>query len=232
MLKAIGFEDKQIFFNLYVPNGENYQQIDVLVVCKIGIIVFEVKDYQGLISGGIDDKYWRAIYSWHNFYEMYNPITQNSNHIECLKKYFKELNFINVVVFFGKCNLKYTKFLSKTCCVIYGNYLQDCIKYLYFHNKKNNSTIKKEYSDFLNKFMENGNNEETKKAPLQSGKELKQRGRCAFMIMRVSAKSQYPKMEKPLIVFLFLFVLFRFFFNNLIQLLHIVPTGSKGSRIG
>ena len=163
MLKEIGFEERQIFYNLYVPNSENYQQIDVLVVCKIGIIVFEVKDYQGLISGGIDDKYWRAIYSWHNFYEMYNPITQNSNHIECLRKYLKELNFINVVVFFGSCELKYTKFLSKTCCVIYGNYLQDCIKYLYFHNKKNNSTIKKEYSDFLNKFMENGNNEDIRK---------------------------------------------------------------------
>ena len=41
-LKQLGFEERQIFYNLYIPNGQNYTQIDVLVVCKIGIIVFEV----------------------------------------------------------------------------------------------------------------------------------------------------------------------------------------------
>ena len=115
-LKRIGFEDKQIFFNLYVPNGENYTQIDVLVVCRIGIIVFEVKDYNSAIFGGIDEKYWHHTYISHDTYQMYNPIIQNANHISCLKKHFSGFNMLNVVVFFGNCRLRHTKFLSSKSC--------------------------------------------------------------------------------------------------------------------
>jgi hypothetical protein len=162
MLNQIGFEDKQIFYNLYIPVGQNYQQIDVCVVCKIGIIVFEVKDFAGWIFGGVDEKYWHHTYQNQEKYKMYNPIRQNNVHVSCMKKYFKDLPLINVVVFFGDCELIHTRFLSSKCCVIYDHQLTDCINYLYFHNKKI-LKIKKEYTELLDKFMENGNNTDIQK---------------------------------------------------------------------
>ena len=174
MLKNIGFEEKQIFFNLYVPNGENYTQIDVLVVCKIGIIVFEVKDYNSAIFGGIDEKYWHHTYISYDTYQMYNPIIQNANHISCLKKHFSGFNMLNVVVFFGNCRLRHTRFLSSKCCVIYADQLNDCINYLYYHNKQNNNKMKTEYLNLLNKFMENGNNVDIQKQHLNNTKKYKQ----------------------------------------------------------
>lgn len=54
-----GINPKAIFHDLYVqkPNGE-YTQIDIAVATKVGIIVFEVKDYSGWIFGNEHQKYW------------------------------------------------------------------------------------------------------------------------------------------------------------------------------
>ena len=93
MLREIGFEEKQIFYNLYIPVGQNYQQIDVCVVCKIGIIVFEVKDFAGWIFGGVDEKYWYHTYRHQEKYKMYNPIRQNNVHISCMKRIINVKSF-------------------------------------------------------------------------------------------------------------------------------------------
>ena len=159
-LKQMRFEDKQIFYNLYIPNRDNYTQIDVLVVCKIGIIVFEVKDYTGWIFGGIDEKYWYHTYANQEKYKMINPIRQNLNHISCLRQQIKGINMFNVVVFFGDCWLKNTKFLSSKSCLIYATDLDKCIQYLYHHNKHCYDKIKNNHLMQLQEFMNNAHNTE------------------------------------------------------------------------
>lgn len=64
LLKA-GINPKAIFHDLYIqkPNG-TYTQVDVAVATKVGLIVFEVKDYSGWIFGNehqsIGRSYWHT----------------------------------------------------------------------------------------------------------------------------------------------------------------------------
>ena len=79
LLKA-GITPKAIFHDLYIqkPNG-TYTQVDVAVATKVGLIVFEVKDYSGWIFGNEHQKYWTQLLAYgkekHRFY---NPVMQNA----------------------------------------------------------------------------------------------------------------------------------------------------------
>ena len=64
LLKA-GINPKAIFHDLYIqkPNG-TYTQVDVAVATKVGLIVFEVKDYSGWIFGNEHQKYWTQLLAY------------------------------------------------------------------------------------------------------------------------------------------------------------------------
>lgn len=54
MLKLLkyGIPAQTIFHDLYVKKSNgNFTQIDLVVATKVGIIVFEIKDYSGWIFG-------------------------------------------------------------------------------------------------------------------------------------------------------------------------------------
>lgn len=75
-----GINPKAIFHDLYVqkPNGE-YTQIDIAVATKVGIIVFEVKDYSGWIFGNEHQKYWTQLLAYgQERHRFYNPVMQNA----------------------------------------------------------------------------------------------------------------------------------------------------------
>ena len=57
-----GINPRAIFHDLYIrkPNGE-FTQIDLAVATRVGVIVFEVKDYSGWIFGNEHQKYWTQI---------------------------------------------------------------------------------------------------------------------------------------------------------------------------
>ena len=60
-----GIPSLTIFHDLYVERpGGNYSQIDLVVATKVGIIVFEVKDYSGWIFG--DGRYtqWTQVLAY------------------------------------------------------------------------------------------------------------------------------------------------------------------------
>ena len=61
-----GISPKAIFHDLYVENGKyGFSQIDVAVATRVGIIVFEVKDYSGWIFGrGKDMKWTQGGFLW------------------------------------------------------------------------------------------------------------------------------------------------------------------------
>lgn len=106
-----GIPASTIFHDLYVqkPNG-SYSQVDVVVATKVGIIVFEVKDYSGWIFGKGHQTHWTQVLAYgKEKYRFYNPVMQNNGHIEALKqklKDFADVPFYSVIVFYGNCVLK------------------------------------------------------------------------------------------------------------------------------
>ena len=58
LLKS-GVPSQTIFHDLYLNlNSGKYSQIDLVVPTKVGIIVFEVKNYKGWIFGTGYKRYW------------------------------------------------------------------------------------------------------------------------------------------------------------------------------
>lgn len=102
----------KLLFNLYLPKGEDEtSEIDVLMICKKGIFVFESKNYSGWIFGKENGFYWyqtlprgRRRSCKERFY---NPIMQNRTHIKCLSEIVGDsVPLMSVVVFSERCTLK------------------------------------------------------------------------------------------------------------------------------
>ena len=105
-----------IFHDLYIlkPNGQT-SQIDLVLATKVGLIVFEVKDYSGWIFGKGNQQTWTQVLSYgQEKNKFYNPILQNKKHIDVLRKQSKQFGKIpiySVIVFFGSCSLR-----NISCC--------------------------------------------------------------------------------------------------------------------
>ena len=105
-----GIKPTAIFHDLYLNNGNGqYSQIDVIVATKVGIVVFEIKEYGGWIFGNENQRNWTQILAYgKRKYQFYNPILQNKKHIDDLKKFYRfdDIPFFSVIVFFGDCEFK------------------------------------------------------------------------------------------------------------------------------
>ncbi len=106
-----GIPASTIFHDLYIvkSNGK-IAQLDVVIATTEGIIVIEVKDFSGWIFGNGNNSNWTKILAYgKRKYRFYNPIKQNKNHIESLRKQlnqFKNIPFFSIIVFYGDCELK------------------------------------------------------------------------------------------------------------------------------
>lgn len=110
-LLNLGIPAKTIFHDLYLETAyKRFAQIDLVVPTKVGIIVFEVKEYSGWIFGSGHQKEWTQILAFgKQKYRFYNPVLQNKKHIESLKSKLPQLAnvpFFSVVVFYGPCEFK------------------------------------------------------------------------------------------------------------------------------
>lgn len=79
--------EEQILRNVYIPteNGRT-AEIDLLVISKKGIFVFECKNYGGNIYGDTKLKKWvQYIGKEKNYF--YNPLLQNKGHVRYLQKF-------------------------------------------------------------------------------------------------------------------------------------------------
>ena len=110
-----------ILFDIYIPDGNGkYSQIDSLFVCSKGIFVIESKNYYGSIYGNENDYKWRGIgetkrhYEW----EFYNPLKQNSSHINAIHYHLRGIPCFSLVVFPESCNLNQVFTKSKDIYVI------------------------------------------------------------------------------------------------------------------
>lgn len=138
-LRRNGVESSRLLHDLYIPTkGNNFSQIDLLLLSPVGIVVFEVKDYSGWIFGDARQNQWTQVLNYgkekHRFY---NPIIQNAVHITHLKKYLmKEAPCFSVIVFSGDCELKSINFVPQNTFVVKPNRVLDVINTIYGNNTK------------------------------------------------------------------------------------------------
>ena len=160
-----GISPKAIFHDLYVKNGQyGFSQIDIVVATKVGLIVFEVKDYAGWIFGKGRQHQWTQVLDYGNQKnKFYNPILQNASHIRVLKKQskqFKNLPFYSVIVFAGNSELRDVSFIPDKTFVIKPHRLRDVLDII-FDNQNAEYTDKHEVIQILKSAVDNGNDSDT-----------------------------------------------------------------------
>ena len=123
-LKVFETNGAKFLFNIYIPkqDGET-TEIDVLMVCKKGLFVFESKNYSGWIFGNESQENWYQTLptSRNNSHKelFYNPIMQNRSHIKNLKAFLDtQAPIWSIVVFSERCTLKSIQVYSDDVRVI------------------------------------------------------------------------------------------------------------------
>lgn len=102
----------KFLFNCYLDRGNHKTtEIDVLMICKSGLFVFESKNYNGWIYGKSWEKNWTQMLllgkGLSEKIQFYNPLKQNETHIKYLKDYVgSDIPIYSIVVFADKCTLK------------------------------------------------------------------------------------------------------------------------------
>lgn len=100
-------DDYTVFSNLKVEYENKESETDLIVVGKKGVFVIEVKNHNGKIVGGEDDKTWKqhkigkkgGRYSA----DLYNPTKQVGTHVWRLSKNLRDQNmrtWVQGIVFF------------------------------------------------------------------------------------------------------------------------------------
>ena len=113
---------ERFLFNVYLPkeNGET-TELDMLLLTKKGIFVFESKNYSGWIFGNASDRYWTQTLRTGNGVQknrFYNPILQNKNHALRLAEILGvEIPVYSIIVFSDRCNLENVQVGDEAVCV-------------------------------------------------------------------------------------------------------------------
>lgn len=125
-LQAFEEYGARFLFNCYLPTeyGET-TEIDVILLYKDGIFVFESKNYNGWIYGDGRQELWtQTLLAGKNVHKthFYNPVRQNQTHIKYLRRIIgNNLPIYSVVVFSNDCVLKDVKNYNSISEVIYLN---------------------------------------------------------------------------------------------------------------
>ena len=155
-----GIKPTAIFHDLYLNNGNGqYSQIDVIVATKVGIVVFEIKEYGGWIFGNENQRNWTQILAYgKRKYQFYNPILQNKKHIDDLKKFhhFDGIPFFSVIVFFGNCEFKNSLILPKRTFLTKSFKVMDRFNEILQNNQPIKYDNKWEIANLLKQAVRNG----------------------------------------------------------------------------
>lgn len=93
-------------------------QIDALAITRYGIVVCEMKDYQGSIYGTVGESNW-TVKVGDNCNDLYSPIKQNNSHISALthllKEKFPQMRYLPIVVFGDNATLHVQNSRNKVC---------------------------------------------------------------------------------------------------------------------
>lgn len=171
-----GISPRAIFHDLYVKNGKyGFSQIDIVVATKVGLIVFEVKDYSGWIFGKGGQNQWTQVLDYgRQKYRFYNPVLQNETHIKVLQKQskqFAKLPFYSVIVFYGGSKLRDISFVPNGTFVIKPHRLKDVLNII-FDNDDAEYTDKREVIEILKSAVANGNNADVQTEHVEQIKDM------------------------------------------------------------
>lgn len=172
LLKS-GIPNQTIFHDLYIKkkNG-NYCQIDLVVATKVGIIVFEVKKYNGWIFGLANQTYWTQVLAYgKRKYRFYNPIFQNKKHIEDLKKQlpqFQNVQFYSMIVFYGNCEFRNLDYVPNSTFLVKSSRAIKVVKEILTQNEPTTYVSKREIVNLLHSAALNGESEIIKAKHIQN----------------------------------------------------------------
>lgn len=172
-----GIPAQTIFHDLYVKkNNDDFSQIDLVVVTKVGVMVFEVKDYSGWIYGNGNYSQWTQVLAFgKNKYRFYNPIMQNNKHIIDLKKQLKQFDnipFFSIVVFYGDCALRDVSFVPNGTFLVKPKRVLEVMKIISKKNEPAPYTNKAEVVNALKNAVQNGENVETQMQHIENIKDM------------------------------------------------------------
>lgn len=164
-LLQYGIPSQTIFHDLYLKrNYGNYSQIDLVVATKVGILVFEVKEYSGWIFGtGYKPQWVQNLNYGRDKYYFYNPILQNAKHIDDLKKQLKQFEnipFYSIIVFYGDCSLKEINFVPNNTFVVKSGRVLEVVEKILAESTPANYSNKREIVNLLEQAVKNGENDE------------------------------------------------------------------------
>lgn len=132
-IKFYETDNGRFLFNLYLPKEDGKTtEIDVVLICSKGIVVFESKNYSGWIFGDEKRPFWMQTLpkGMGNSQKerFYNPIMQNEKHIEYMRKQIAEdIPIFSVIVFSDKCTFKKLSVKNTEHRVIYRSELKTTI---------------------------------------------------------------------------------------------------------
>lgn len=122
-LRSYETEGAKFLFNCYLPrDNDKTTEIDVLMIHKSGLYVFESKNYSGWIFGNEKGKMWtqtlpqgRGSHKEH----FLNPVMQNNLHIKWLKNLLQDdtIPMHSIIVFSERCTLKKVDITSQNVSV-------------------------------------------------------------------------------------------------------------------
>ena len=176
-LLKLGIPAQSIFHDLYVkkPDGV-FSQFDLVVVAKVGIIVFEIKDYSGWIFGNGKNREWTQVLAYgQEKYRFYNPIMQNNNHIAALRKklkQFENIPFYSIVVFYGDCELKDISFVPEGTFLVRSERIFEVLDIILNKNELALYTDKFEVVRLLKEAVQNGDKMETQTQHIENIKDM------------------------------------------------------------
>lgn len=132
-LKHLESKGCKFLFNVYLPkdNGET-TEIDIMMISRKGIVVFESKNYSGWIFGNEKQKNWTQTLPQgkgkSSKEPFFNPIMQNDLHIKCLKGIIGEdYPIYSIIAFSERCTLKNITVYSQNIQVIKRNNVDTAI---------------------------------------------------------------------------------------------------------
>jgi hypothetical protein len=157
-----GIKPTAIYHDLYLNNANGkFSQIDLVVATKVGIVVFEIKEYSGWIFGSENQINWTQILAYgKQKYKFYNPIFQNKKHVEDLKKlyHFDDIPFFSMIVFFGDCELKSSIDLPSKTFLTKSNKVMKIFNEILESNQPAKYQNKWEIANLLKQAVNNGEN--------------------------------------------------------------------------
>ena len=162
-LLKYGIPRATIFHDLCIEksNGE-FSQVDIVIATTEGIIVFEVKDYNGWIFGDGNYSHWTKVMAYgKKKYRFYNPIKQNASHIKTLKKQLKQFEnipFFSIIVFYGDCELKEINYVPEGTYLVKPRRIREVLKLIKRNNEAAPYTNKQDVLRILQQAVLNGEN--------------------------------------------------------------------------